>query len=65
MGTFPPMSKSSMMEDSRRLGQVAFNTLRERLAQDKLTPHDEEEPKAAQDEILAIYQRVHENVLKR
>ncbi len=55
MGTFPPMSNTAMMEESGKLGEAAFSTLKERLAQDELTPQDEEETNAALDEILAIY----------
>ncbi len=45
MGTFPPVSNTAMMEESGKLGATAFSTLRERLAQDELTPQDEEEKK--------------------
>ncbi len=53
-----------MMEESGKLGEAAFSTLRERLAQDELTPPDEEKTKAVLDEILAIYQLVQENERK-
>ncbi len=60
MGTFLPMSKTEMMEEPGKLGDAAFSTLRERLAQDELTKQDEEETKAALDGILAIYQLMQE-----
>ncbi len=64
MGTFRPMSNTAMMEESGKLREAAFSTLRERLAQDELTAQDEEETIAALDEILAIYQLVQENERK-
>ncbi len=53
-----------MMEESGKFGEAAFSTLRERLAQGELTPQDEEETKAALNEILGIYQLVQENERK-
>ncbi len=53
-----------MKEDSGKLGEAAFSTSRERLAQEELTAQGEEKPKAALDEILAIYQLVQENERK-
>ncbi len=64
MGTLPPMSNTAMIEESGKLGEAVFSTVREMLAQEELTPRDEEEAKAALDEILAIYQLVQENERK-
>ncbi len=54
-----------MMEESSQLGEAAFSKLRESVAQDELFLQDEEETKAALDEIMSIYLLLQENDQKR
>ncbi len=48
-----------MQEESGNFGEDAFSTVLERLAKGNLIPQDEEEAKAALDEIMAINHIVH------
>ncbi len=51
MGTFPPMSNSKLVEEAGKFAVDAFNTVQERLLQDELRAEQEQETKAALDEI--------------
>ncbi len=65
MGTFPPMSNSKLVEEAGTSAVDAFNTVQERLSQDELTAEQEEETKAALEEILAIFQIVQKQKQER
>ncbi len=58
MGTFPPISNSKLVEEVGTFAVDAFNTVQEWISQDELTAEQEQETKAALDEILAIFQIV-------